>query len=943
MKLGKGLMVLSLLAAVVALGSAQITQTGTLNGTVSDSEKTPLPGVHVSIKSSALINSNLEMMTTEKGHYRFPALPPGIYTLTFTLTGFNTLIHANTRVNVGITTTVDVMLEPASIQANVTVISTAPTIDIQKTILASNMTREFLQNIPASRDLTTFFNMVPGVTSQSTHGSSERDNTYNLDGVNLTDPITGTYTGNFGMDIIEELSVQTAALSAEYGNVRGSVINVVTKSGGEKIGGTVSLFYRNDSIGGFKLQSENTDGTIFAGQKSGFDYEIESGINIGGPIIRDKLRFFANLSYYQSQEYLAGYPYDKQPVNTPLDYKRYFPYLKITSQLGPNDRFVLSYNYSDYVLHHRDAAVTRTEDATSVQTTPIHTFNAQWTRFFGSDSLMNIKMGFMNYGLNITAKNDLPRIQDSVLNRYCQSAGLNDLYDINRYQIIGDFTHFIDDWIGRHELKMGMEVQYSWDRREWQLNRDKRSGLGPYFFFRNGVPDYVVNYQDFTRKDQVFALGGFVQDSWTPFKNLTLNIGVRYDHQEGIIPKQGEDRTAIEYGGVTYDPSVKKTVKPLIWNSFSPRIGLTFDLFGDGKTVLKTSFGRLYIANIIQWFVTVNPNALMSWRYRLDSNMLPVGAMYSFQATAEATMDPGIKAPYVDEFTLGVERELLKNLKIGARYIRKWDRNLIEGVNVNAMDYEALKNGADIFSVWTNFAPVSVVDPYDGKTVTFWNQIDTALSNKLYYTNPPGAIRDYDGLEISVDKRYSEKWQASLSYVYAHSRGLIGTELNDSSTGSTYYNDPNSHIYAYGDLPTERKHQIKLSGIWQGPWGINISGYYRWLDGTRWTRMVRAYDLGLSLKQGNIGIYAEPRGSHKLPGLSILDLRLEKSFSVMKKANRIAVFFDVFNVFNINTMTEVNNISSRTTYLINNQNVPYGSLTKISDPRIARLGFRFEF
>jgi hypothetical protein len=130
--------------------------------------------------------------------------------------------------------------------------------------------------------------------------------------------------------------------------------------------------------------------------------------------------------------------------------------------------------------------------------------------------------------------------------------------------------------------------------------------------------------------------------------------------------------------------------------------------------------------------------------------------------------------------------------------------------------------------------------------------------------------------------------------------------------------------------------------MWLGPWGILISGYYRYLDGQRWTRVIRSVDLGLSLSQGTVTTYAEPRGSRKMPPLSMLDLRFEKRFSMPRKAGTLGLFVDIFNVFNVAIPTSVWSRSSSTT-TINKKVVQFGDLTAITDPRIFRLGLRFEF
>ena len=924
-----------LLLAAAAAG--QVTQTGNLMGTIYDKEKEVLPGVTVSISSPALILPKMEMVTTERGFYRFPALPPGLYKITYSLPNFQTLVRENIRVMIGETTTVDASLEVATVNESVTVTGQSPTVDLQRTTLTANMTKEILQALPVARNLGTFFNMAPGVTADTVHGSAERDNTYNLDGVNVTDPVTGTRAGNFSIDIMEELSVQTAGLPAEYGSVRGGVVNVVTKSGGNRWSGMASFYFRND-----KFQSTNNKGTVFEGQKSGFDFEYEPGLNLGGPLVKDKVWVYGNFSLLKSQEYSPGYPYDKQPENTPLDFFRSCPYGKMTWQISDKDKLVLSYNYSSYTRHHRDAGVSQTEDTTWNQTTPIHTVNGQFSHFFSSDWYMNVKAAGMFYQLNLTAKNDLPNIYDSVLRRNYQSYGYDDIYRRNRVQAVADTTYFVDNWFGRHEFKAGLESEYSWDSRTRRHNLDPKTGLGPFFVVRSGVPDYVSYYQDLTRKDAKFVLSGFLQDFWTPFERLTLSLGLRFDHQEGILPKQGTDRATVTYGGKVYDPSVKEAYKPLIWNTFSPRFGLVFDLTNDDKTVLKASWGRYYIANIMQFFVWVNPNGFISYRYRLNPDFTPTGSMYNFSAQADASMDPDAKAPYIDEFTVGVERELFRDFKLGVRYIRKWDRNLLESVDLNALNYDALMRGDDIFRVWTNFTPVTAVDPFDGKTVTFWSRVDSSLVTKNYYTNPPGANRDYDGVELTATKRLSNRWQLAASYVYAKSRGLIGTDFDDSAAGSGYYNNPNAHINAVGNFPAERRHQVKLNGMWQGPWGITFSGYYRYLEGTRYTRQIRSQDLGLNLPQGNVTILAETRGARNYPGLSLLDLRAEKMFRLPGRLGQVSVFLDAFNVLNINTTTTVNVISS-SPVIVNNQNVYFEGATALTDPRVFRLGFRFEY
>jgi hypothetical protein len=368
---------------------------------------------------------------------------------------------------------------------------------------------------------------------------------------------------------------------------------------------------------------------------------------------------------------------------------------------------------------------------------------------------------------------------------------------------------------------------------------------------------------------------------------------------------------------------------------------LTYDVTGDGKTVLKVHWGRYYAANILQWFVTTNNNSFISWRWRLNEDFTTQGDRYRFSATSGTEMDPNLKSPYLDELNIGIERELFKDVKLGVRYIKKWDRDLIEDVDANGLNVDALMRGDDIFSVWTNYAPVTVTDDYDGSTQTFYNLVDPYVPWKGYITNPPGAERDYDGVEVTLDKRFSNNWSMNASYVYSKSRGLVGTDFSDSWSGASYFDNPNAHVNAIGNFGLERRHQFKLQALVRGPLGINIGAFYRLLGGRRYARQIRSNDFDLDLNQGNVTNYAEKRGSRKYPDLSILDMHLEKMFKIGKV--RLSLFADIFNVFNINTATSLFATSSSGTS-INGIPVNFGDTDNIYDPpRIFRLGTRIEF
>jgi len=918
----------------VSMAYGQLTQVGMINGVVTSSDGTPLPGVTVTIKSPALVLPEMTTITSENGRYRFPGLAPGIYEVHFALEGMGGVVNRDVRVSVGVTTTVDAQLSLQTIEEEILVEGKAPTVDRQTATKAANLDSEFLDSIPALRTIDAYFNMTPGVTSRTSHGSSERDNAYNLDGVNLADPAVGTQGVFFGMDIMEEISVQSGGLKAEYGAVRGAVINVVSKSGGNKFSGTASVYYRHESF-----QSDNTTGTPLEGEQSGYKYEVEPGLTLGGPIVKDKLWFFANFSFNKREQYVPGYPYN-QDTEIPADDMRPYPYLKLTFQPNQNNKFVFSYNFSDIRRNHRGASRYETEEGTWKQETPTHVFNAHWTHSFGSSLFMNIKAGGYYSEFNLLAKSDRSWLYEYTTGYATGSYGYDDMYLRHRLQTNADATWFVDDFYGAHEIKFGAEFQYGWSTRKMDF-KGQESELYPgfYNYFQYlwlGETFYGAYYKNLDVKENMANFGLFVQDTWNIGKNVTLNLGLRFDHQRGIIPAQAQDSVDAELFGYVYNTAVPETFTPMKWTTLAPRVNVIYDILSDGTTLFKASYSRYFMANVTQWFSGANPNTFVAYEgYLFPDGTLDMLTGISVPTEADLTeigyMDYDLKAPYVDEVTVGVERELWEDWSVGLRYIRKWDRNLLEDANAKALDMDALMEDGSL--VWTNYNPVTVTDPYDGGTVTFWNQI-AVLNPKNYMVNPPGAKRDYDGIEFTVEKRYAKGWSLKASYVWQKSRGLIGTDFDSSWGGTGYYNNPNSHENSVGTFPFERRHQFKLQGLVKGPWGINFSGYFRFLSGQAWTRTVTSDYLGLALSQGSTTINAEERGSRKLPDVSILDLRLEKAFKF--KPVTLRVFADVFNVFNVGKATGVNGNSSH-------PSIPFEEMSSITDPRVLRLGAKIEF
>ncbi len=430
----------------------------------------------------------------------------------------------------------------------------------------------------------------------------------------------------------------------------------------------------------------------------------------------------------------------------------------------------------------------------------------------------------------------------------------------------------------------------------------------------------------------------FVNDTWSVTNNLTLNLGVRYDYNSIRWPAQANDSAPV------YDPSlgievskgIDSSMTPMKWNNISPRLGLIYDIFSDGTTLFKASWSHYVQPNQTAWVNVAHPNGWHGWIEFYRGAYEP----YAYQSwatpsnTSVGYANHDLKAPTSDELTVGIEREMWEDWSLSVRYIKKWEKDLIHVVDASQLDIDALLDNGELS--WTDWQEISATDPYDNSTVYFWNDLNPGRVPESYIVNVPLGKRQYDGFEFVLNKRYSHGWSVNASYVYANSRGLISTARGGQSLGtSSLFGDPNAHVNGEGRFPYERRHQVKVTGLVKGPWGINFGTYFRYLAGRRWTRNVQNDFIGVELNQpGSVNNFAEKRGSHGYPGRTLLDLKVEKDFRFGKVSFK--VFADIFNVFNSNTVTSE--------YLTTgNPNRTFGEDLSILAPRVVRFGARIEF
>jgi len=922
-----------ILAIMPWLAQAQVERTGSLEGRVIGPDELPIPGVTVTINSEALIRADLAVQTGPGGRYRFLSLPPGLYQVRFEMVGFQTTVQENIRVHLSAATNLNVTLA-SGVTEEVTVVAQRPTVDTKEVSLTTNLDEEFLRDTPVTRRALDFIDMTPGFQSETSHGSSEQENSINLDGMEASDPWSGGINSNFGVDIVEEIAVQTGGLKAEHRTSRGAVVNIITKSGGNKFSGDVGFHISHKD-----LQSDNTEGTPFVGQAVGIDHEYSGAATLGGPIVRDKAWFFGAFEYIARSDFEEGFPFDRSSEIAIPD-NDLFGFGKLTWQLAPRDTLTLSLNYRRNDENYDGASDTTNVDSTNTDDNKYFIGSLNYRKTFGNNVIWNFQVGYLAQRAEQLSNGREPQYRDRNTDFSTRGAGRDRGDNENRYNALTDFTYLVDDWLGSHEFKAGISADWVRTDRYDAYPEDERYAEMPGDVYRirtRGETPYDIRFRiDFSRKVDFNYYGAYLQDTWRPTPRLVLSFGARLDYQYGYLPPQGADRENLVLtsppGDFFYDPEVKETVEVIKGTNISPRLGVTYDVTGDGKTVLKASYGRLYARGLATFVDEINPNDVIEYYYRLNSDwsLDTDRGWYSVRAGVDRRVDPNLKTPYMDEITVGIDRELVSDLSLGFRYIRKWDRQMMDDVAENMLDYDKLMSTGEL--VWTNFEPVQAPDPFTGEPITFWTQIDPSVVPALVLANPPGLHRDYNGFELTLNKRMSNNWMARVSYVFAKSSGnypLTGAWIPIDVSGPLY-NDPNAMINLSGRDESERRHQIRINASYHGPWGLMASTFVKWWSGQRWSRTVNSGDLGVDLAQGDWEVFAEEMGSRGLPDQFLVDLRLEKAFW------KVRLSVDVFNLFNANTVTHVWPISS-------NPDIEFGSARDILYPRQVRFNVRLIF
>ena len=881
------LIVLSVLCVLLmpGTGNAQAAKTGILTGTVVEEQGQPLPGVEVTISSPSLMTPQLVRLTNDRGAFRFTFLPPGIYTLSATLSGFGTYKTENISVLLNMTTELGITMLPAKLESEVVVVSAAPIIAVENTKLATNIDAKELKDLPVSRSVAAVLNLVPGVVGGSVFNSGTRENSWNIDGVQVTDPGSGSgMSATQSMDAYEEVQIETAGHPAELGNAGGAVVNVITKSGGNTFSGEGSLYFTNSD-----LQALNIKGTPVKAPTTQTLYSYGINFSFGGPIIKDKLWFFVSSGYSPSKTRLDGFSED-----TP--YSTINPMGKLSYQPSANHRFSFSFNYNKTRNPYMFAGLYTRPEATFNTTIQAYAYNANWLWTLSPDTILEVR-GFHLF----RPTNYLSRTQSVIYYDYAtgvQSGSANDcLQERLRWQSNATLSQYVDDLAGSHELKVGFEYERGESRNASNYFPDQY-GMVMYDTWE-GTPLYAYKYvpaRVSAQIDPYNQFAGFAQDTWKINKHFVANIGLRYNFVHIYNPPQQEQKVSVPLKD---------------WKNFEPRLSLGIDPFGDGKTGIKVGYAR-YAHMMWTWFYGLNPNTAKLYMYEVWA---PGVFNLVYESSPEMyTLDPDLQRPYVEEFLLSVDRAITKDIGFKASYINRKTNKTVTYSNQN------------LGPEW--YAPITITNPLTGQPMTAYQlKPDAPYEANTLYNNDPRAKNTYQGIIMEVDKKLSHNYSFRFSYTMGLTKANALTTSSMMGVGG--FDNPNYSNYDF-QMTDDASHVIKFQGIWYAPLGIVLSTNYLGRSGAQYAAYF-TYNLGG--QQGVQSFLAEKPSSRRMPFLNYFDVRIGKDFRFGD--SQLSVFMDLYNALNANTTT------SRYTRF--GASTPFEKTTGIQSGRLAQFGIRYQF
>ncbi|MDP1572159.1 MAG: carboxypeptidase regulatory-like domain-containing protein [Vicinamibacterales bacterium] len=932
---------LALLVALAAPAAAQ-TLTGGITGRATDESGGALPGVDVSIASPNMIGGARSAVTDEQGTYRFTLLPGGTYRVTFTLPGFTTLNIEGVTVSVGATMTINGRLTVATLEETVTVTSQAPTIDLQSANVNVNWDQQKMDDIPYARSLTGMVALVPGLYATSYDvggsnfgtGSGPAARNFGRAGGNVVsyDGMIWDQTyGDFGS--YEEAQVLTAAKGADALNP-GVTMNLVVKSGSNTFRGVGSANLQDG-----KFQSENITPELLAkGYAPGvnkFTQFKDFYGEIGGPVLRDRLWFYASHRDASSGMFIPGFISLATGEQAEFYTKLQDPTLKVTYQVSANNKFEAMGQVGRKWQPYRTASRFVPLEATQNQDS--------WSLIGPSFKWLSVLSPSMTFDAGLQRGGywwpDVPWTSDvrrtDLTTTTTHGAFLEVKRVPRRWQYNGTFTYFANLGGRSHEIKSGYLGWYNMPTDTEQIgypNQQQyryRSLAGDADPFMRPDSVLVYDYPNTVKAGEKYH-SFYINDKIAVTPQFTLNVGLRFDRYSSFLPEQGNPGTG---------PFATEAIFAFrddfpVYSTLVPRVSAVYDITGEGRIAVRASYGRYTgggsgaSANPAPGASNVNPNATITRTYsNWDGSIpyVPVAANLA-SVTGGGTnrrIDSDLKGPYMDEWTVGLDVGLSRTVTLQFNAVRKFDArgNKTWNAALPFSAYTDVRNNVDP-------GPDNIVGTADDGVIPVYSvprsfpTFGQVIEEIKQHEDGEGRNR-YTSFGVTMNKQLSSGW--SLLVAYNADYRNLATDLP---------RNPNEVLYGAGTVAgqnymynePEWNHALKVSGTYALPWGIQYGSALTVQSGGYYYREVQArnaLNAAVTVRFPKAGQYET---------VNIWDNRISKRFG-LPAGQSIEAMFDLFNSLNSNVILAQ----------VLRNGPTFGQPTEIMAPRVYRLGVRYRF
>ena len=931
--------------------------TGNIHGVVTDQSGAALPGVTVTLNSAALLVPQTSV-SDGGGAYRFDQLPVGLFKLTYELSGFGTLVREGVQLSAGFSAQLNAQLGLATVAENVTVIGSSPVVDTSNATSSISVPASVLADkLPVTRVMQSVIAVAPGVqqtgppdlgggnvgTTQFRAYGMTGQSTPLIEGINTRRTATGVET-NFDFTAIEEFQIITFGGDAEKA-LPGVALNAIIKSGGNMFSGRFETSYEDDA-----LESNNLTPLLRSQGTTNPNLiltALDSSASLGGPVVKNKMWFFGAYHLNRSRRTALGYI---MPDGTPGDsFVRAQNFsAKGTYQLSTGYKLIGFWTKYTQHFPSRFGSAFIPFDTTRRFDEPAGQYKGELQGVINSQLFFTALAGHHGYEADYFAMPD-QGVASSMDQATRMERGPHlgqDRRTRQSTQFTGSLTYVPKaSLLGRHEIKVGTTWMF-----QYTGTNVPEGNHGNYrLIFNNGVPAQIqlFNYPLDSNMQNLNEGGAFVQDTWRLGGRLTVNVGLRYDSFSTWVPEQtkpaGTFGAPWNLSGATPTGAAQSfaRVDSGSWRNVAPRIGVVWNIFGNGRTVLKGSWGRYNLTPGDEHGSAYNPNVATISTYRWSGpcvagpvtcdyipgtvNLDPNGPDFlSVQGGSNGgaarlpntEFNPDLKQNFNRSYQVMLERELGPDLGIRGGVSRASNINLWQQIPLQ-IPYSAWDQRRVVYDAGPTVNPSLTNTTGTPFTIYDVNPAyrGAAFSRTIIVNRPDDRTDTFTSYEVTLTKRATGRWSAIASYVATRNhRWIDGISTN-----------PNMDNFP---LDKSLSWQVRLAGSYDLPWAFDISAQYQLQEALLGQR-TNNYNLPNS---GSLALRVEEFGASSAESMrGNLNLRLARSFR--RGSHNLRLSAEVLNA---------TNDSSAYAYTFT-AGPAFGRITTISTPRIARLGVTYAF